>query len=491
MKRRRRDGPGAGGAAARALFAVAVIANLAFGDGPLASVAFAQEPAAAPAEMEPAAAPAEITTNDGIAFEALDAAQRRAVQRDLIWTGDYAGTVDGVFGPRTYAAIVSWQRSLGLQQSGVLSPADRARLAAQAQAAREEADFAVLDDPRSGARIGVPQALLSKRSDAPPPNGASRWQTPDERVTLDTRVVQPGEGDLAAIYERLTATPIPGRTVTYNVLRETFFVVAGETAEGKFYLRYDSAPDADGSEIRGFSIGYAKTLAPRFDALTLAIADSFVAFPAVPAGPAPSIAGPSAAESAPTAPAPPAPYATGLVIGPEAVLTSASVDACARLRVGSGEARERRRIGSDALVVTVAHGRATAPGPVAAASGSPDGGAPPSGEGIALAASGEGDLSVVPGLIEAGRFFAPLQPGAAGAPVFDREGALLGLVLDVAREPARIAGVAPSSSATLVPASAFSEAIEGAPPADAGERWTAGRISQTYGGLVVALACAD
>lgn len=453
MRRVRRGGRGTGGVRALALLAAFALAGEAF--------------AQSPRTVRPG-----ITAENRAAFEALEAAERRAIQDDLVWTGDYVGTVDGVFGPRTFEAIVSWQRSMRLPQSGVLSAADRAELAAQAQAARNEVGFALVDDPRSGARIGVPQTLFSKRSDSPPPNGATRWQTPDEGVTLDTRVFAPGEADLAGLYERLTEARIAGRTVTYSVLRENFLVVTGETAEGKFYVRYDFAPDS-GAGIRGFSIGYAKTLAPSVDPLVLAIANSFDAFPTGAAAPVARLASP------PTS----APYATGLVVGPDAVLTSASIDACARLRIGDSEVRERRPAGADALILTVAHGRDFIAPPVA--------NAPPSGEAVALASSGQGYLAVVPGSLEDGRFFAALQPGAAGAPVFDREGALVGLVLDVAREPVRIAGVAPPSSVTLVPAGSFADALAGAPSADAGERWTAGRLSQTYRGSVVALVCAD
>lgn len=459
MERERRDGRRTG--PARALALIAALA--------MAGEALAQAPRA----VRPG-----ITAENRAAFEALDAAQRRAIQDDLLWTGDYAGTVDGVFGPRTFEAIVAWQRRLRLPQSGILTARDRAELAAQAQAAREEAGFARVDDPRSGARLGLPLALMTRRSDAPGPNGGTRWQTADEGVTLDTRVFAPGESTLAELYDRLTATRIAGRNVTYSVLREDFLVVSGETAQGKFYVRYDSGA----SGIRGFSIGYAKTLAPRFDALTLAIANSFEAFPT---GAAPvAHEGTSGSDVASA----PAPYASGLVIGPDAVLTSVAVDACARLLVGGAEAGARRRVGDAALIVTVPHGRAV----VSLSLSEPaDMGEAVMGEAVALAASGEGGLAVVPGAIEEGRFFAPVQPGATGAPVFDRSGALVGLVGEVARDPVRVAGVAPPAAAALVPAASFAVELEDAPSPDAGGRWTAGRLSRSYGGLVVALDCAD
>ncbi len=76
------------------------------------------------------------------------------------------------------------------------------------------------------------------------PNGGSRWQSPDGKITLDTRAFKDGETDLPALYERNLAIQSPGRQVAYKVLRPDFFVVSGETATGKFYTRYAAAPAA-------------------------------------------------------------------------------------------------------------------------------------------------------------------------------------------------------------------------------------------------------
>ncbi|MBQ1686735.1 MAG: peptidoglycan-binding protein, partial [Ruminococcus sp.] len=37
-------------------------------------------------------------------------------------------TVDGIFGPRTKAAVIAFQRSLGLEQNGAVGPAEWAEL---------------------------------------------------------------------------------------------------------------------------------------------------------------------------------------------------------------------------------------------------------------------------------------------------------------------------------------------------------------------------
>ena len=131
-------------------------------------------------------------------------------------------------------------------------------------------------------QIGIPQKLLPKRDVTP--SGGSRWQSADQKVTLDTSTTPPGGEDLAAIFEKaITVSPNSPRKITYKLLRPDFFVVTGETPTGRFYRRLSAGPQG----LRGFSIGYNKALAPSVDKLVIAIAASFEPFPtgAVPAQP--------------------------------------------------------------------------------------------------------------------------------------------------------------------------------------------------------------
>ena len=193
----------------------------------------AAQPAPIPSNLSaPAADPAFEAAK--AAFEALPEAERKAVQDALVWTGDYNSVITGTFGRRTFEALVAYQRRAKLNPAGILDGKTRADLQAAAQRAREAVKFAVVADPKTGARIGVPERLLPKRDQNP--NGGTRWQSADGKITLDTRAVLPGEADLASLYERNLAIQTPGRQVTYKVLRPDFFVVTGETPTGKFYI---------------------------------------------------------------------------------------------------------------------------------------------------------------------------------------------------------------------------------------------------------------
>ncbi len=386
------------------------------------SIAYAQAPlpggapaatvpaAGAPAAKAPAPRPAGPTAPDPAfeaaraAFEARPEAERRAVQDALVWAGSYNSVVTGTFGRRTYEAIGAWQsRGGAASATGILDEAGRGALLAAGEAARKAARFTVAADPATGLVLGIPEQLLSKRSRIA---GGTRWQSPDGRVTLDTRAYALGEADLDTLHAQAAAAT-PERKVTYSLKRPDFTVVTGETPTGKFYIR--TAAGAAG--LRGFTLSYDKGSAREMDRLVIAIANSFVSFPG---------------ESAPP---PPRPMA------------------------------------------------ATAPDPAAKAP--------------ALSAAPAAGPVAATGIV-AGGVLAPLQPGAAGAPVLDRAGRLLGLVARLPAQPRLVAGIVPPLTHPLVGAAAL-KALLGAEapasPAGGGTPLTAGAIAGRVAGAVVAVRC--
>ncbi|GEO98813.1 hypothetical protein MHA02_12010 [Methylobacterium haplocladii] len=425
----------------------------------LVPAAHAQGPAPAlptakprpPAPAQPAADPAYEAAR--AAFEALPEAQRRAIQDSLVWTGDYNAVTAGTFGRRTYEGIVGWQRRQGVEPTGILTVRDRPALDAAGEAVRKSLRFTVQADPASGAVIGVPEKLLARKS--PLPRG-TRWQSTDGRVTLDTTSSPPGGTDLDALFERATAVT-PERKVTYKVRKPDFLVVTGETPTGRFYIRH--AAGADG--IRGFTMSYDKTLTAEVDRLVIAVANSFSPFPnAAPAPEAtpsatlsPGGARPGAGAPAPFAPPPlpgsvARPVATGLALGNGRVLTAAAaLETCPSPLIGGAPARLTLRdpTGALALLEGGQHAQGAQPPAIRVE-------APASGEALVVLGAEAKGAAVAPGTAGAGSVFAPLQPGAGGAPVLDRSGRLVGLVARFPATPRLIAGVMPPTSHALVPA---------------------------------------
>ncbi len=430
-------------------------------------------------------------------FEALPEAERKAIQNDLIWAGQFNGAVSGSYGPLTFRAINAFKGARG-PADGLLPPAERAALAKAAQAARDAAGFKILADDKTGVQIGIPQKLLPKRDVTP--SGGSRWQSADEKVTLDTSTTPPGGEDLAAIYEKaITVSPNSPRKITYKLLRPDFFVITGETPTGRFYRRLASGPQG----LRGFSIGYDKALAPTVDKLVIAIAASFEPFPtaAVPARPS-TVAGAAASPSSglPSLLSPATRsnerYGVALALNERVALSvAAAVDNCRVLRVGARNAKLRQKDDASglALLDLEVAGAAKPPGLRDEAAGAS--------EALVLVAfgndAGKRAAVALPGQsAQAGgkpALSAPLQPGQAGTPAFDRQGRLVGIVTDNPSDKVLIAGVAPQRSYAFADAAAIQAFLGKAgvslPAAAAGQELSTGAVVERVSGAVQPIVC--
>ena len=99
------------------------------------AMVFAGDEAIAPAATERSA---KTVTDQKLAKPAAvpcDLAQlscRRQVQQALHGLGHFDGTIDGIFGAATFAAVRSFQTSLGQPASGILTPDQLERLASTA-----------------------------------------------------------------------------------------------------------------------------------------------------------------------------------------------------------------------------------------------------------------------------------------------------------------------------------------------------------------------
>lgn len=450
----------------------------------LASLAVAQAPAPAP---NPQLAAAQQR------FEAMPEAERKAIQTDLIWAGYFNGAASGSYGPLTFRAINALKAGKGAPD-GMLAPAEREALGRAAKAMRDAAGFKLINDERTGVRIGIPERVLPRREATPA--GGSRWQSADGKVTLDASASPPGE-DLAAAYEKaITVNPNVARKITYKLLRPDFFVVTGETPTGKFYRRLAAGPQG----LRGFSIGYDKALSPSVDKLVIAIASSFEPFPT---GPMPSEQPRLAAtQPIPLAGATAAParaterYGVAVALADTVALTAASaVEGCRALRVGGRPARLRLKDDASGLALLDLDGGGTAAPALR-------GDAMTDRENLVLIAFGDdaGKRSPValPGqavrLAGAPAVFAPLQPGQGGSPVFDQQGRLAGLVTANPSDKVLIAGVAPQRSYAVAESSVLQaflskQSLSLAPAASTAEIST-GAVVEKAGKAVLPIICA-
>ena len=425
-------------------------------------VADAQAPPAAPSAADAALA------GQKAAFLALPEITRKAVQDALVWLGFYNGVVDGDFGRRTRDAILAFQASAKAPADGALSAPELKALLASAQKARDAVGFQIVTDARTGASIGAPTKLIGTRA----------------RTTLD--FAASSDADLDALYARLSA-PTPSRRIAYKAIKpDAFFVVTGQEGTSNFYTRFDKNAAAN-PPIRGFTFTYPASQAAQLDRIALAVANSFAAFPA----PAKAQAGSAAAsaavppETGSGAPAPiPAPAATALIVAPGKALTALKADDCPNPTVGGKPVRFERTDAATNLAMIA--------GDFGANGAAPRFGAPAP-DVVVLGFAGP-RLAASPASLAGGAarpaVVAAVETSAGGGPVFDRHGALVGLVAPIAEAPKRVAGVAlaaPHAIIALDAVRAFLGASE-TTSADAAAL-SAGDIAAREKGALLAVYC--
>jgi hypothetical protein len=428
---------------------------------PLAS-AQVQTPPTAPSADDSAMAAQKA------AFVGLPEATRKAAQEALVWLGLYVGVNDGDFGKRTRDAILAFQASLKAPADGTLSAPELKALLAAAQKAREAAGFQVVSDPKTGAKIGAPLKLLSG------PPGARL----DFAANADT--------DLGTLYARLSAAT-PTRKIAYKAIKpDAFFVVSGQDGSVKFYTRFDKNPNAT-PPVRGFTFAYPASQTAYLDRIAIAIANSFEPFPGAAAAPGASAATNPTAPPAPSAAPPPTvpqPAATALVVAPGKALTALKADDCPHPTVAGKPVRIERADAATGLVMLA--------GDFASNGGAPQLGSPAQ-DLVILGFSGP-RLAVSPASFTGGKMApvvtAAVDKAASGGPVFDRRGALVGLVAPIAGEPKRVAGLALAAPHMLIASDALRAFLGASEPASEGAAsLSAGDIAARERKALVAVFC--
>jgi hypothetical protein len=440
---------------------------------------------AAPANAAPAAPaldPAQAASK--AAFEQLAEAERRAIQNDLIWTGDFNGVAGGEFGKRTYDAMLAFERRAKLSADGVLAPPERAALRQAADAARASQRFEPVTDAATGIRIGLPAASLTQRIVV---ENGTVYRRPDGQVSLQlTRL--PRAQSLTDLFDQLRQDG-PGRKVSYRLQRPDWFVVSGEEGGRKFYTRLAQGPDS----IRGYTFRYPATQAAAFDRMMIAIANSFEPFPGteIAANPSRVAAAPAAAPATPAQrAAAPAPRhaVSGVSLGQGRVLTSAAALAsCAEPMIG-GRAMEPGAVAASGEIAIITAPWVDQP----ALRLGLDDGAPVFALSFEEAQARAVMVSPATREAEGGFVTAALQRGAGGAPLLDGQGRLVGIVRDAPKAQRLIAGVAAQASYRVIALGALRSgaALAPAPLPVSAEAGPSARLVSAASASLVEIRCA-
>jgi hypothetical protein len=439
-----------------------------------APVARPATPAAAPA-VSPAFEPTRVI------WEALPLDRRVAIQEALVWSGDYAGSLDGTFGKMTFDALSAFLARRKLTPDAVGGEVAAKAFAEVTATKKAAVGWQMVADPATGVRIGVATRVVGPIARA---EGGSRWPSPDGRVELRTHRI--AGTDLARVFD-LVRADAPGRRITYSVLRADWFVVADDLGGKRGYARFVRGP----TDIRGFTFVLDAALGPELDRVVIATAGTFDPFPgtapsAPAAGPTPAApATPSTPQAnLPAKPATPATgLATALVVGPGRALTAAAAIAdCKSLTVAGRPAKPEAAASSGGLVLLGYDGQAAAPSftLTAAAPGAPV---------VALAATDGGRPVVVSGTLAAGGARLALQRGGGGAVVADLSGRVIGIVTGKPDETRLVAGLVPEAVHPLAAPADLAAATDAKLDTSPGTAGSAAKVVATLAPAVLPVVC--
>jgi hypothetical protein len=377
---------------------------------------------------------------------ALPLAERIAIQFDLAWTGDYKDLIDGEFNDKAIAAIKAFQRDRKFKETGTLNPQERSLLAAAAKSRQAQVGWVMLDDPVTGARVGVPTRQVPHTTAG---NSGTRWSTAQGQIQVETfRIREPGT-TLAAAYEQHKKQP-PTRRLALNVLRPDFFFLSGLQGLKRFYVR---AEYRDG-EVRGLTILFDQATEPIMDHVAVAMTGAFSGFPGV-AGLAHKGMPPKRKVE----------YATGIVVSAAGhiVTDRQAIDGCQVIAVGGHGDADRQAEDRDVALLRIHGASGLAPAEFAAAS-APEvtlvGIADPQ------AQDGGHAISTAVARLKGDQLEPSPQLGFTGAGALDRQGRVVGMVQLKPPVAGTAGGSSAQSLAALVPAAtirAFLEAHRIAP----------------------------
>jgi hypothetical protein len=152
--------------------------------------------------------------------------------------------------------------------TGVMSPAERAALAAAVEPRKQEVGWRLVEDPVTGARLGLPGKFATKTTAL---QNGTRWASDQGQLQVETFRIDTG-ATLEAVFEQ--QKKMPRRRIESNSLQADSFVITGMQGLKKMAVR----GFARNGEVRGITILYDQAMEGTMDPLVAPMASAFVPF---------------------------------------------------------------------------------------------------------------------------------------------------------------------------------------------------------------------
>jgi serine protease Do len=203
-------------------------------------------------------------------FHQMSYQERIRTQFLLVFTGDYAAPVDGVFGRLTYRALTAFQANREFPADGILDAEQKLILQRDGLDLVRRVGFETRNEQTTGLTLGVPAKLFN------PPLSTERghrWRAYDGSIDLETWRLDRQATGYDELYRQITAARA-GRVVETKSFRNDHFVVAGRQDGRDFYTRVMKTP----RDSRGFSLTWEPRHAVFMDRVAVAMSNSMTAY---------------------------------------------------------------------------------------------------------------------------------------------------------------------------------------------------------------------
>jgi hypothetical protein len=223
-------------------------------------------PASVSAALSGAPAKPEVTPAES---PEISAGERLKIQSALLWSGDYTGSLGG--DDPFQSAVKNFQKRAKSRVTGVLTAAERSNLLAAAKTYEDEFGWAIVTDPSTGVRLGLPLKFVPQVRDAA---RGTRWSAAYGEVQVETFRLKETELKLAELFEQEKKQP-SNRKVESSALRGDSFYISGMQGLKKFSVR----AYAREGEIRGFTLLFDQMMETIVASFTGAMVSAFAPFP--------------------------------------------------------------------------------------------------------------------------------------------------------------------------------------------------------------------
>jgi len=292
------------------------------------------------------------------------------------------------------------------------------------------AGWRLIEDPATGARLGIPEKLVPNASAT---RTGSRWTSAQGQIQIET--FRLAEAALPALFD--DEKKAGHRQIEASILKPDTFAISGTQGLKNFLIR----AEAKGAEVRGITILYDQATEGIMGRVAVTVATAFTGFPDPKAGPLPGLQ--RRVE-----------YGTAIIVSARGDLIAPAqlTEDCQSITVpGLGHAERVAADKSDDLALLRLYGARNLVPAMLGGEGSQGG------EltlvGVADPLAGEGGVTSVPASLTAQGLDPAPKLGFSGAAAVDAQGRFAGMV-DL--KPAAVAGSgAAALGATVLPADAI------------------------------------